>query len=221
MDVIAPIAVCIFAKPPVPGRVNTRLAPALGEAGAASLARAFLADTLALVTGTPWARPILATTGPMPPDLTSAHAVENWDQGDGDLGDRMERVLARALESHPAAIALGVDAPTLDPPALDRIRGALSDHDAAVGPTPDGGYYTLALRRCEPGLLAGLPWSAPTTREATVARLRDRGLRVAILDEAFDVDEPADLDRLLDALRRDPAIAPHTRAALADLGRRP
>jgi len=219
MDTDARTAVCIFAKPPEPGRVNTRLAPALGDAGAASLARAFLEDTLALVTGTPWARPLLATTGPMPDDLAHARDVERWDQGDGDLGDRMERVLRRALEAHPAAIALGVDAPTLDRTTLDRIREAVDTHDAAIGPTPDGGYYTLALRRCEEGLLRGLPWSAPTTRARTRAQLERHGYSVAILDERFDVDEPADLDRLIDALRRSPHLAPHTRAALIRLGR--
>ena len=39
-------AVCVFAKCPIPGRSKTRLAPLLGEDGAASLATAMLSDIL-------------------------------------------------------------------------------------------------------------------------------------------------------------------------------
>jgi hypothetical protein len=190
-------------------------------AGAALLARAFIEDTLALAGAdgsVPWARPILATAGRMPADLILADRVPHWDQGEGDLGTRMERILSRALVDHPGAIALGVDAPALERRHLDAIRVALGSRDAVVGPTVDGGYYTLALRRIEPGLLADLPWSQPTTRAATLDRLHERGYTVDVLEEAFDVDEPADLDRLIQALRDDPGRAPRTRAALIELG---
>jgi glycosyltransferase A (GT-A) superfamily protein (DUF2064 family) len=36
---------CVFAKPPRPGEVKTRLASTLGADAAATLARAFFADT--------------------------------------------------------------------------------------------------------------------------------------------------------------------------------
>ena len=39
--------ICIFAKPPEPGKVKTRLIPELGEQRAAELAEAFLQDTVA------------------------------------------------------------------------------------------------------------------------------------------------------------------------------
>ncbi|MFW6088053.1 MAG: hypothetical protein ACODAG_12660, partial [Myxococcota bacterium] len=52
------IAVCIFAKPPTPGAVKTRLATVVGHAAAARLADAFLRDTWAAVARQPWARPI-------------------------------------------------------------------------------------------------------------------------------------------------------------------
>ncbi|MBS1867708.1 MAG: hypothetical protein JSS69_17475, partial [Acidobacteria bacterium] len=54
--------ICVFAKPPVPGKVKTRLIPLLGEKGAAELAAAFLEDTWASVAALPWAKPILAAT---------------------------------------------------------------------------------------------------------------------------------------------------------------
>ena len=46
--------VAVFAKPPRPGEVKTRLVPDLGESGAAALARAFFLDTWASVSALNW-----------------------------------------------------------------------------------------------------------------------------------------------------------------------
>ncbi|MCX5745873.1 MAG: TIGR04283 family arsenosugar biosynthesis glycosyltransferase [Proteobacteria bacterium] len=202
--------VCIFAKPPVPGQVKTRLAPAVGTQGAAALARAFLVDTCAMVRALPWARPIVATTGAFDAALTAELALPAWPQGDGDLGARLERILRRALAEHPAALAIGADSPGLPSRLLDDARAALADVDAAIGPTDDGGFYVLALRRCPEGLLDELPWSRPDTFARTLDRLRARGLTVRVLAPWFDVDRPADLARLRDLLERGAIVAPAT-----------
>src|SRR5690606_9228558 len=126
-------------------------------------------------------------------------------------------ILRRALQEAPAAIALGADVPGLPRARLEQARRALARHDAVLGPAADGGYVLLGLRACEPGLLAGLPWSTPSTLRATRARLRDRGLSLAELPPSFDVDEAEDLERLRRALRAGVMHAPRT-AALLEVG---
>jgi len=98
--------ICIFAKPPRPGEVKTRLAADLGSEQAAAMARAFLQDSWAAAQDHPWAHPILATTSEMADVVDLRPPPEQWPQGQGDLGQRMERVLRRALGKAPAAIAL-------------------------------------------------------------------------------------------------------------------
>lgn len=202
--------VCVFAKPPVAGAVKTRLAPRLGADGAARLAAAMFADTWAVVGARPDVERVLATTGPG----LSVGDAPMWLQGDGDLGARLERVLRRALADAPFAIALGADSPGLPPTAIDAAIAALATHDAVLGPTDDGGYYLIGLRACPDGLFAGLPWSSPDTRRATLARLAERGLTTAVIGGYFDVDGPDDLDRLTALLTGDPSRAPRTAAAL-------
>ncbi len=206
---------CVFAKPPRPGEVKTRLASALGPDAATRLATAFLRDTWSSVRAVPWARAVLASTSDDPDALGLDAEDPLWAQGDGDLGERMERVLRRALTEAPWAMALGADSPGMPHALLEAARAALTDHDAVLGPTPDGGYYLLGLRRCPPGALRGLPWSQPDTRAATRARLEALGLTVAELPPFFDVDTAEDLPRLATWLRRAPDAAPATRAALA------
>lgn len=205
--------VCVFAKPPRPGEAKTRLAAELGAAGAAELASCFLVDTWAMVSSLDWADAVLATT-----DAkwgTSLVGFERtWLQGPGDLGDRMERVLRRALSRGGSAIALGADTPGLPPRLLEEARRALLGHDAALGPCEDGGFYLLALNRCPEGLLADLPWSAPDTLEKTILRLKSAGLSIATLTPWFDVDLPADLRRLSALLASGNISAPNTAARL-------
>jgi len=207
--------ICVFAKPPTPGRVKTRLVPALGPEGAAILARAFLADTWAAVADVSWATAVLASTADDPEALGVEPQTELWLQGEGDLGDRMERVLSRALRAGPWAIAIGTDSPGLPRTLLEAARDALQEADAVLGPTPDGGYYLLGLRRCPPGLLSGLPWSRSDTLAATRRRLEERGLTARMLPPFFDVDEPPDLRRLHAWLDQVPEAAPETRRVLA------
>ena len=208
--------ICVFVKPPVPGQVKTRLTPTYSPSTAAALAAAFFADTLALARSCDWARVVVACAGD-PRALSLDPGVEVWPQGEGDLGERMERVLGRALAGSAAAIAIGADSPGLPRHLLDSAHEKLEHNDAVVGPCDDGGYFLLGLRRCPEGLLGGLPWSAPDTRIETVARLCAVGLSVAETEPWFDVDLPADLVRLAGMLRQERVLAPHTARVLAEV----
>jgi rSAM/selenodomain-associated transferase 1 len=203
------VVICIFAKPPVAGRVKTRLAAVVGRERAAELARAFLEDTISAVRSLPWAQPALATTETVESDLPVLL------QGEGDLGARIERVLRAALQLAPFAIAIGADSPALPRRLLEAGRVALERADAVIGPAEDGGFYLLGLRRCPEGLLAGLPWSASDTFQRTLERLRARGLRTEILEPWFDVDRAEDLDRLRALLRSGEIEAPRTASLLS------
>jgi len=211
------MVICIFAKPPVAGQVKTRLAAVLGHERAAALASAFLEDTIDAVRRLNWARPALASTEPV-----ERNDLRVLLQGEGDLGARIERVLAAALQlertadrlqptaSGAAAIAIGADSPALPERLLEAARAGLLRADAVLGPADDGGFYLLGLRACPEGLLAGLPWSAADTCARTLDRLRERGLRVEVLEPWFDVDRPEDLDRLRELLRTGQLDAPRT-----------
>lgn len=211
-----PIPVCVFAKPPRPGSVKTRLE--LGGARTALLARAFFLDTWAMVRSLPWARPILAATEGGAEDFGLPADTEVWLQGDGDLGERLERVLARALRGHPFALALGADTPGLPRRLLEYARSALASGEAVLGPCEDGGFYLLGLRRCPPGLLRDLPWSATETFIQTLGRLCEWGMAVSVLEPWFDVDRPPDLQRLRRSIERGEISAPETAAALTSMG---
>jgi len=210
--------VCLFAKAPRPGHAKSRLAPVFGREGAALLARALLLDALDSWTYSPV---LVAQTGAMPPALSSRfQSQECIDQGDGDLGQRMERVLRHALVSSDVAMVVGTDIPCLGDADAAQALAKLQSHDAVMGPACDGGFYLLALKRCPEGLLHDLPWSQRDTAKVTVERLKSAGMSVAFLDQKFDVDEAKDLGPLSQALRMDPSAMSHTRGFLASSSNR-
>ena len=194
------VAVCVFAKPPVPGACKSRLAASIGAVAAADVARAMLQDTWDVVSALPGVVPILAT-----PDPAADHGlgpVVAWDQGGGDLGARQVRVLQRALASHGAAVAIGADIGSLTADALAGALALVREHGAALGPAEDGGYWLLGLTRCPDDLLDGVTWSEATTAGQVRARLTARLGAVATASTGWDVDDVADLRRAVTASGR-------------------
>jgi glycosyltransferase A (GT-A) superfamily protein (DUF2064 family) len=156
-------------------------------------------------------RPILASTRPgdFPVCISPEHL---WLQGDGDLGQRIERILTRALLDSAAVIAVGADSPALTVVHLKAALQALEIADAVIGPSIDGGFYLLGLRQCRSGLFCSLEWSTVQTRRALRMRLEEEKFAIAELELLFDVDTFDDLLLLEEHLVAHPSIAPATRA---------
>lgn len=183
----------IMAKRPGPGRVKTRLVDdgALSAAAAADLARAMFVATATRLEAV--ATVVLALDegpGDGPEDLGLGH-LRVLAQGEGTLGARIERVW-RAVGPGPVAF-LGADAPDVPRAALEAIAPALDAHDAAVGPTRDGGYWVLAARAPQPALLRRIDWGTRSVYDQTCSRADEAGLDLAALPVWDDVDLPDDL----------------------------
>lgn len=207
-------SICVFFKPARAGEVKTRLMPAVGAEGSALLAEAFFRDTWNSVESLNWGVPIIATTELLDSQTLPRPATPVWLQGHGDLGARMERVLRRALNKTPYAVAIGADSPGIPFSFIERAHDALKTADAVLGPCEDGGFYLLGLRQCPPGLLDGLPWSQSETFASTLNRLNERGMNVAVVDSWYDVDRPEDLERLGRQLAARAISAPETERTL-------
>ncbi|MCI0351436.1 MAG: TIGR04282 family arsenosugar biosynthesis glycosyltransferase [Acidobacteriales bacterium] len=208
--------ICIFAKPPHPGQAKTRLIPRLGAEGAALVAEALLQDVLAAALSVPNANVILAVTEPFV--IPGFERVPVWVQPQGDLGVRLEHILRRALSQSDRAIAIGADTPGLRCAAMAEASAKLRAADAVLGPTEDGGYYLIGLRRCPVGLFQDIRWSEHTTLMDTVARLDGSGLSYSLADLWFDLDTPEDLDCAAKLIDSGVIAAPQLSLALQALG---
>lgn len=193
-------SILVFARTPVPGRVKTRLIPALGATGAARLHCELVRHTLQEAAAAGTERLELWITGEDSGEelatLAAAAGARLRRQPDGDLGARMAAALADAVDRDGPALVIGSDCPWLDAVTLARAGTELANRDAVLGPAVDGGYVLLGMRRVEPSLFASVPWGTDQVLSVTRERLAALGWNWKELEPRSDVDRPGDLDRL-------------------------
>ena len=196
-----PVAIAILAMSPRPGRAKTRLAPVLGADGAAALQARLIERTVtsaqaaAIGPVTLWVTP--DRHHPAFQTIAALLGVAMAEQPDGDLGARM---LAAIAAAGGPALVIGTDCPALVPEHLRAAARALVDGvDVVIVPVDDGGYGLIGMHRPEPALFTGMTWSTSTVMAETRRRLTRLGLSWREPARLWDVDVPADLERLAHA----------------------
>jgi rSAM/selenodomain-associated transferase 1 len=174
----------LLAKEPLPGKVKTRLHRAFSPTEAAALATAAIEDTVRTIAATPARHRLVALDGE--PGAWLPDGFDVVPQPLGDLGVRLGAAVDAAFDRGGPVLLVGMDTPQL---SLDHsFEGA----DAVLGPTDDGGFWAIGLRSPCPGVFDDVPMSTNVTGAYQLARLRRLGLRVRLLPQLRDVDEPED-----------------------------
>ncbi|MDX2269439.1 MAG: TIGR04282 family arsenosugar biosynthesis glycosyltransferase [Bryobacter sp.] len=187
--------IILFAKAPAPGRVKTRLMPVLSAEQAAELHICFVEDVLAK---------LLVLKNLASVELHTDVLTEAWRefpvpravQCEGDLGQRMLYAIEQAFANgQEQALIVGADVPTVPIEYLQEILA--SPADVTLGPTEDGGYYAISVRRAHREMFQGVAWSSEVALEQTTQACQAQGLTVALGRPWYDIDGPADLVRLV------------------------
>lgn len=211
-------ALIVVGKAPVAGRAKTRLVPPLTFEVAAALYRGFLLDTVALGLSLGWERVSVVHPRGAGPTLREllADEVHLLEQRNDGLGAALAYAFQRHLEEgFDRVVLIGSDNPTLPAQQIQQACEALDTRDLAVGPCIDGGYYLIGMGRPHLGVFQRIEWSTSRVYAQTLERASELCLSVKPVREWYDVDEPADLDRLrLELSSRPPSVAPQTRAIL-------
>ena len=200
---MTPLTSIVMTKLPRPGHVKTRLVgDGLVPEVAAEIAFAMLRCVVARLQAR--GPVVLAITpdggGEALVSRLGLGPLDVIDQGSGLLGERMQRVWSTRPADQPVAF-FGMDSPDIPDDALASIPVALDAADLAIGPTLDGGYWTLAARRFQPDVLEGIAWGGAEVYAQTLSRARVAGLSVDELSGWFDVDTLSDLEACRERLQ--------------------
>jgi rSAM/selenodomain-associated transferase 1 len=180
----------VFTRYPSLGTGKRRLAAGIGAIEALRFQRVSLTHTLNRLADKRWQTWLAVTpdrSGPWPPRFGLIA------QGKGDLGERLARV-ANGLPQGPMLV-IGSDVPGISRELTSRAFHLLEGHDAVVGPSSDGGYWALGLRR-RPTIInpfRGVRWSTKHALADTLANLDGRS--VARLKRLDDIDDAEALAR--------------------------
>ncbi len=222
-------ALAIMTKAPRAGQVKTRLTPPLSAEEAAALNVCFLRDLSASIDQAgPDARGIGCYT---PVGAEEAYRdilpsrFQLIAQREGDLSQRVAGALEDLLSIGFGAVCLiNSDSPTAPVAVFAEAVRILSlpDDQLVLGPSDDGGYYLIGMKKLSPRLFEGIDWSTDRVLTQTLERAAEIGLAVHLLPACYDVDDRNTLRTLCDELfgpneSEKPALAPATRAFLREI----
>ena len=215
--------VVIFAKEPVPGRVKTRLVPPLTPEEAASCHAAFVEDTakrlsIALSPGrSRFSASVVLAVDPFSAcpslrALADRYDLDLIDQGPGDLGQRMQRVLGRICREGAHGVLVGADTPDLPTAYIESAFLYVKRGGVSLGPSPDGGYYLIGTAGPVPDVFRlDSAWGSDAVLGETQSRLSNIGRPFEMLPPWNDIDVYEDLTATHERLRKATGVAPEDR----------
>jgi rSAM/selenodomain-associated transferase 2/rSAM/selenodomain-associated transferase 1 len=127
-------------------------------------------------------------------------AIDVIAQRGDDLGQRMAHVFEDSFRlGMESVVVVGSDLPNLPSRLLLEAFHALRARRdrVVIGPATDGGYYLIGLNRPCGALFDRIEWSTERVLAQTRNAARILGLQVLLLGEWTDIDDAADLDRLM------------------------
>ena len=199
----------VMAKEPVPGQVKTRLFPQLSPREAADLYSLFLKDTMDEMSTLKDIDMALAFTPGHTGDAFASVASKDFllfAQHGKDLGERMCNIFIEKLkEGYEAVSIINSDSPDLPSSLIDESFRLLSGQaDVVFGPCHDGGYYLIGMKKSNPELFMGIPWSTGNVLSRSLEIAGQIGIKTALLSPWNDIDTFQDLIRFFDKCRKQP-----------------
>jgi uncharacterized protein len=199
-----PTRLCILARTPQLGQVKTRLAASVGAKQALVVYRQLLNKTL--THASQWQAAgfnrhveLWLTSTLNEAEQDRLNLFKNLSlhlQPQGDLGARMQHILALGLGQGNNTLIIGSDCPVLDAEVLNKCEKALLTSQLVVVPAQDGGYVliganTLLVANTQ-GLWQGPLWGTALVLQSTLQAAQKSNLSLTVLEPLFDVDTAED-----------------------------
>ena len=193
--------VCLFVKPPVPGRVKTRLAKDVGAEQACRVYVCLVERILqqVKVSGLPLA---LFFDGDdatlLPASWSSVATICHSQQGD-DLGARMANAFQQLFaDGHQSVLLCGSDIVGISAGYLWQAAEKLAQTGMVLSPAHDGGYCLIgfATEQFAPQVFEQMIWSTDQVLRQTLERCEQLGVRPVLLDMLRDIDTVEDLEEV-------------------------
>jgi rSAM/selenodomain-associated transferase 1 len=222
-------ALAVMTKAPQAGRVKTRLVPPLTPEEAAELNKCFLRDTAAAISNAAGADTACGIAVYTPVGAESAYTdilladFSLLPQRGDEFGERLYFAVEDLFKCGFDSLCLiDSDSPTVPAENFEQAVELLSTSEDRVvlGPSDDGGYYLIGVKKPHRHLFEQIDWSTERVLNQTKQRATEIGIEVKLLPTGYDVDDDASLRRLCSELlgeQGDDSVAPSTRKFLAGL----
>jgi uncharacterized protein len=196
-----------MTKAPRAGQVKTRLTPPLTPEEAVALNTCFLRDTTAAIsiTATEGVARGIAVYTPVGAEAAYDGILPAEFQLVPQRGEAFGERLIFAMEDlfrlgFESVCLIDSDSPTVPQRVFAEAATILAQPEdtVALGPSDDGGYYLIGLKKLHRALFEDIAWSTGRVLQQTIKRARQMNLKVHLLPTWYDVDDRMTLRRLCD-----------------------
>lgn len=219
-------ALAIMTKAPRPGTVKTRLQPPLSPEEAAQLNVCFLRDIAAAIVSAGEESKGVGVFTPVGSEDDYANVLPSdfvlIPQRGDSFGERLMNAATDLLHvGFESCCLINSDSPTVTADAFRQavveLQGA--DNRIVLGPSDDGGYYLIGMRKAYRRLFEDIVWSTERVFTQTLERARELTLNVHTLPKFYDIDDAMALRRLCGELLdgKSDDVAPATKEFVAGL----
>lgn len=191
-------ALIIFIKNPILGKVKTRLAKTIGDKGALKIYRHLLQHTREVVANLDICDKFVFYDQFVPTrDEWDGNYFEKRLQAAGGLGTKMENAFKQLdQEGYAQKILVSPDCPKLRPIIIEKAFRSLESKDLVLGPTEDGGYYMLGMKKMYSFIFRNKEWSTSEVYKNTLQEIERSNLSHFVSPRLLDVDWEEDLGEL-------------------------
>jgi len=192
-------ALILMTRIPIPGKTKTRLMDVFTGEGCAELHKCFLIDLFNMFEFIKDHVDIFLTYTPEKSLNIIDHILPDYiklfPQTGEDLGARMSNAMEHVFKlGYSEVVLIGSDIPDIQPHELIEAFDILKDNDICIGPTFDGGYYLIGMKKLHRELFdSKLKWGKRTVLEGTMDISNNLGLSVGLAVKHMDIDTKEDL----------------------------
>lgn len=180
-------ALLIFIKNPQKGKVKTRIAQSVGDDSALRIYKLLLDYTRSIASSLPITRRLYYSSHIEKDDWPES-LYDKFVQTGDDLGERMSSAFQKTLKSFEKVVIIGSDCSQLQSDDIQEAFDQLTQNDVVIGPTLDGGYYLLGMKKYNSELFTSISWSTDEVFEQTTTKANQTGLKVGVLRTLSDID---------------------------------
>lgn len=185
-------ALIIFTRNPELGQCKTRLAKTIGDEAALKIYKFLLKHTAKVSEAVKADKYVYYSEIIKKNDLWNEDVFRKKLQFGTDLGERMENAFSELFGlGYEKVMIIGSDLLDLTQYHIDHAFEQLQGHDIVIGPSKDGGYYLLGMKKLQANIFKNKAWSTETVLEDTLRDLQNNN--VVLLKELNDIDTFEDL----------------------------